>query len=563
MLNTFYESLLSNKHSNLFYDGDTYISKEKFLTDVCSYCNSVKNDTNETIALYIPDNAYLFYVIFIALLCAQKNIILLSQVTENHLESLKEKTSSIITDQKITLENYHCYLPLADLDGEISLPKIDEINIYFYTSGSTSMPKCIKKTLSSLLLEVNMHSNIQKDLINQNPVILASIVPFHMYGVLWRLLFSLFNSLLQDLDTIFYPEEFIEKQSRHKKIMFISTPSFMNELVKHKDNYTYHKNIIGIFSSGSLLINELSNNINDILGVYPYEIYGSTETGGVAYRQQDKDVLWHVFPDVIIGAQSNSCLWVESKFSTSPLYNTSDIIEMLDEKTFILKERLDRMIKISEKRLSLPEMENYLNKWEYINSSYLLAEETEKRTILSAVITLTKSGKELIIKEGRSSFIMQMREYLAKEFDNSFIPRKTRIIEDIPTNAQGKIIKSEILSLLQSKVQEPLVLSSKSTSNRFDATFIFENNAEYFKGHFPDFPILPGVIQLHFAFHFLKTKFNIIPTKYSINKLKFTNLLLPNVEVDFTLEKRSDKEFGFTYSKNEKSYSSGIIKIED
>lgn len=563
MLDDFYNRLLSNTKDNLFYNSGVYISKEQFLTEVYSYYSYLKEDPNKTIALYIPNNVYLFYVLFMALLHAEKNIVLLSQLSENHLAALNEKTDSIITDQKVTLKSYNCYLPKPEIIPLIDLPRLKDVNIYFYTSGSTSTPKCIRKTLSSLLSEVKMHARIQSYLIEQKPIVLASIVPFHIYGILWRLFFSFFNSLTQDLDTIFYLEEFVEKQSQHDKIIFLTTPSFMTELTKQADTYTYRKNILGIFSSGSLLIDELSHRVNAIFGVSPYEIYGSTETGGVAYRQQSKDNLWHVFPEIEIGRQDNSCLRVESKFSTTPVYNTSDLIELVDKDTFILRERLDRMVKISEKRLSLPEMEKFLNKWAYINSSYLVAEETSTRTIISAIITLTHSGKEFIIKESRSAFIMKLREYLSAEFDSSFIPRKIRIVEEIPMNAQGKIVKSEIISLLQSRIQEPLILSSKHTPNKFEACFLFEPTAEYFKGHFPKFPVLPGVIQIHFAIYYLKTKYKIIPNHYSINKLKFSGIILPSTTINFTLEKKSDTEFCFTYAAESKVYSSGTIKIED
>ena len=473
MLDDFYNRLLSNTKDNLFYNSGVYISKEQFLTEVYSYYSYLKEDPNKTIALYIPNNVYLFYVLFMALLHAEKNIVLLSQLSENHLAALNEKTDSIITDQKVTLKSYNCYLPKPEIIPLIDLPRLKDVNIYFYTSGSTSTPKCIRKTLSSLLSEVKMHARIQSYLIEQKPIVLASIVPFHMYGILWRLFFSFFNSLTQDLDTIFYLEEFVEKQSQHDKIIFLTTPSFMTELTKQADTYTYRKNILGIFSSGSLLIDELSHRVNAIFGVSPYEIYGSTETGGVAYRQQSKDNLWHVFPEIEIGRQDNSCLRVESKFSTTPVYNTSDLIELVDKDTFILRERLDRMVKISEKRLSLPEMEKFLNK-----SPEELSGGQKQRVAIAGILAL---GLKIIIFDEATSMldpegvedIMHLVREMKKENPELTFISITHDIEEAYLSDRVIILNNgEIFE--EGKPEDVFADESKITSIGLDIPFVLK-----------------------------------------------------------------------------------------
>ena len=94
-----------------------------------------------------------------------------------------------------------------------------------------------------------------------------------------------------------------------------------------------------------------------------------------------------------------------------------------------------------------------------------------------------------------------------------------------------------------------------------DLTFL--KDAAYFKGHFEECPILPGVIQLHFVVKFIKQFFHINLNKYDIMKLKFSNLVLPDTLVHFELHKLSDTEFSFSYENGDVKYSAGKLIIKE
>ena len=548
---------------SLFISHDGNITKKQFCIELSRYIGVLSNIHNKTVGLYIPHNVYLFYNLFSALLCAGKDVILLSHLSSDNVQPLSELTNTIITDQKVDIPNFDCFLP----DPSPTIAKIEEKSdpqIYFFTSGSTSQPKCIKKSLISLLAEVYMHSQMQYEIIKQKPTVIASVVPFHMYGMLWRFLFSLHNNLIQDLDTIFYPEEFLSKQAQYNKLLFITTPSFMGEIVSYPEQYTFSQNCICIYSSGSLLTQSLSEKIKKILGATPYEIYGSTETGGIAFRQQDRNSVWSVFPGVNISVNEKTALLVSSNFSISSPYEMGDSVQLIDDNHFILNGRLNRLVKIAEKRVSLPEIESYLETCGYIKSAYFTTYIlNEQRISLAAIVTLTDLGKKYVLDNGKSTLIMEIRKFLNKSYDNSFLPKKIRIVEKLPTTSQGKILQSTIKNILNSKLQEPITFDLHYDQFEFSANLAFEKSSEYFNGHFPGFPILPGVIQLHFVFYYIKLYFHDEFKKYAIHKLKFSNLIMPNVVVHLTVKKLSDTDYSFIYEANGKVFSSGrIIKEE-
>jgi 3-hydroxymyristoyl/3-hydroxydecanoyl-(acyl carrier protein) dehydratase len=117
-----------------------------------------------------------------------------------------------------------------------------------------------------------------------------------------------------------------------------------------------------------------------------------------------------------------------------------------------------------------------------------------------------------------------------------------------------------IRKILLSNLVEPIVENIARTENSWSADFTFEPDAPYFKGHFPGFPLLPGVVQLGLAHHFAEVFLRRSFIVGSVKKMKFSRPILPGEQIRFTLEKRAENELGYTYAKGEAICSSGTIQ---
>ncbi len=549
----------------VFYNAGDTVCFERYKTDVAKYANHFSKIPSNQVVMYIPDNLYLFYVCFMAALQAGKDVILPALLTEQNAKPLLESTNCLISDKFDSFAGFN----IIDLNCEDNTNwQFNDVNdrvLYFFTSGSTGTPKRIKKQLKMLSAEVSFHATNQKHLTEQNPVIISSVAPYHMYGLLWRFFFPLTCGIAADLDIIFTPEELQQKQSVYDKVLFATTPSFLDGITRYQNQYTFKNNCIGIYSSGSLLQSKTSQNAYQMFGVSPFEIFGSTETGGVASRQQINGPQWTIFPPVHVTLTETNELLIESDFSCENPYLMSDIVQKTSENTFLLKGRGDRMVKIAEERVSLPEMEEKLCEYKYIEKSYVSAMSSSDRDIICTVITLNDDGKSYIIKNGRHLFIKELKQYLLNYFPNVVLPRKIRIVNDIPVNIQGKYIKSDIMAMFESNVAEPIMQNITKTDSVFIADLTFLKDSVYFNGHFPNHPILPGVIQIHFVLSFIRQYFHTEINNYHILKLKFSNLILPDTPVHFELNRISDKEFTFNYVGigDDKKYSNAKITIKD
>ena len=81
---------------------------------------------------------------------------------------------------------------------------------------------------------------------------------------------------------------------------------------------------------------------------------------------------------------------------------------------------------------------------------------------------------------------------------------------------------------------------------------------EHFRGHFPGFPILPGIVQLDWAVQLGRRHFQGLGDSTAVDNFKCQALVFP--EARLTLElRRDDTGLHFRYFDAQRTYSSGKI----
>lgn len=109
----------------------------------------------------------------------------------------------------------------------------------------------------------------------------------------------------------------------------------------------------------------------------------------------------------------------------------------------------------------------------------------------------------------------------------------------------------------------PEILEKEVYLNKIVLKCFIPNSLFYFKGHFPQMPVLPGVAQLHWVVFYANEFFKITSSINQINTIKFMKIIVPENIVIITLQYYPDlKYFTYTYSYEDKVYSTGRLNIE-
>jgi 3-hydroxymyristoyl/3-hydroxydecanoyl-(acyl carrier protein) dehydratase len=84
----------------------------------------------------------------------------------------------------------------------------------------------------------------------------------------------------------------------------------------------------------------------------------------------------------------------------------------------------------------------------------------------------------------------------------------------------------------------------------------------YFEGHFTNIPILPGIVQIHWAEAFGRRIFSIDIPFQGLEVIKFQKLIFPNNKLTVTLNyDNGKKRLSFMYESKKGVHSSGRISF--
>lgn len=420
-----------------FDEQHNYISHDQFQHDVQRVCGYLSQQTETKWALCF-DDSYQFAVSFLALAHAGKHIILPGNHQPAALTELSEHFDALLHDDIIQImpcDQHHHYNAISDSSTcRLSPLVLNQVRLTLFTSGSTDTPKPIEKTLQLLDNEIQQLEQLWGDKLDATEIY-STVSHQHIYGLLFRVLWPLCAGRAFSRTNFIYPEQILSHQPDHKKTI-ICSPALLKRLADH-EGYNHYQMV---FSSGGPLAIEGAEQSEIKLSLRPFEVYGSTETGGVGYRQQmEPTSLWTFFPSHQARLNIEHCLELLSPFIDESLwYPTSDYCDLLDNGQFILKGRVDRVIKIEEKRLSLTEVEKRLMQLEWIDEAAVIPMEEAKRTVLGAVIVLSEIGNESMQQGTKGKFWLKLRSELREWLEPVGIPRRFRAVEEIPLNSQGK-----------------------------------------------------------------------------------------------------------------------------
>ena len=401
--------------------------------------------------LYCED-CWHFLLAFTALLQCKKEIFISGNISPSYIAEIKGD-ANFLADRIIPVDGiYEKTFDISSIlsenahEGIYKCPKIisDETSIVLFTSGSTGTPKAIGQRLTELENDnAFILSKWGEELLTRK--VCSTVNQHHIYGLLFSILLPFTAGIHFRRQRIQVPEEFLKLTDTGYAI--ITIPAFLKRGVEILTPNGLCAKSPWIFVSGGALNSELARKTGEVFGSWPVEIYGSTETSGIAWRQSNKGIEWTPFDNVQLSQNDEGCLVIRSPYIRDPAgFETADTVELLKDGHFLLKERIDSVVKIEGKRVSLAEVKARILQSGLADDAFVISMESA-RQYLAAVIIFNNEGKKKFNNVEIHDINKFWKKHLLNYFENTVIPKKWRYPEVLPADIQGKVKKEAILQL--------------------------------------------------------------------------------------------------------------------
>ena len=123
------------------------------------------------------------------------------------------------------------------------------------------------------------------------------------------------------------------------------------------------------------------------------------------------------------------------------------------------------------------------------------------------------------------------------------LPKKWRYLEELPQDVMGKIKVRDIQRLFE--IPENFnfkILRYHLEENAFTVKCVIPETSDYYNGHFPEFKLLPAVVQIDLVLRFFRGFLKRNSHLDRMLRIKFMHPIFPNVP--FLIEEKVSEETG-------------------
>jgi acyl-coenzyme A synthetase/AMP-(fatty) acid ligase len=315
----------------------------------------------------------------------------------------------------------------------------DQPFISLFTGGSTGKPRTWSKTPANLFGEAFYLAQTLG--IGNGDRFLSTVPPQHIYGLLYSVLLPFVASARVLRRTCTFPREILGALQKEEATVLVGVPIHYRAL-RSGDLKRFSLRLA--FSSAAPLDPGDAAFFLERTGLAITEIYGSTETGGMATRTYGENQgSWAPFACLDWKILSQR-LCVRSDFVSPDLpldaegfFVTADRVSQAGGNRFRFLGRADHIVKVAGKRVDLEEIRDKIRRIPGVTDAYI------------STLPLNRARRAEIVALVATDLPARNLRAAIRSMDESYgRPRRIRIVNAIPVLPNGKIDRQRIDQLL-------------------------------------------------------------------------------------------------------------------
>ena len=308
-----------------------------------------------------------------------------------------------------------------------------------YTGGSTGAPQLWPKSGINIFAEalfLARHFGV-----SDRDRIVATVSPYHVYGLLYSVALPLVSGASVLQATPSFPEEISQAAASCSATILVSVPAHYRAL---QGKPLKAPSLRLAFCSAGVLGTHAGEDFCRNNAVDLVEIYGSTETGGIALRNRFRGEEGFTPYPTVDWKIGGSQLLVRSPYLSAGLvrdgdgfFTAGDRVEACAPSGFRLKGRADSIAKVAGNRVDLEEVSALIKRHPGVSDCLVLAlaEGSSREQRIVALV------------EDAGVSIESLRKSLASRLEPYALPRTIRTVDRMPVKENGKYDRARILEL--------------------------------------------------------------------------------------------------------------------
>ena len=537
--------------------GEHDIGESEFRARVTAWRGAFDAIANTAVALYEPDGVE-FAAALIGAWYANKTVYLPGDTQPETCRALQALNATFVGAfpdgfTRALATHTATITPFEPLNAEEAL-------VIIFTSGSTGPPQAVHKRLSQLLADVHTLEIVFGARIGNSDIV-ATVSHQHIYGLLFKILWPLTYRRTFVSESLVYPEQMLASLTLRVSAI-VSGPAHLKRLPESLDWNAVRDHVTATFSSGGPLPLSAASSVELLLGNAPIEVYGSSETGGVAYRQcaRGQVASWTPLPGVEVTGSDNGLAVRSAHLPDHNWFLVPDNASFDDHGNFTLLGRADRIAKIEGKRVSLVGIEDALVNSGFVAETRVIQLEST-RDELGAIVVPNNAGWDVLRDEGARGLRARLDAALTESVERIAHPRRWRWVDTLPFNAVGKTSRSAALALFaEYGVALPAVRILQAITQEASLELYVSPHMAVFDGHFRKLPVLAGVVQIDWAIFLGRKIFDVQLNFVRMEAVKFLRVYQPGPILRLTMEWNAERQLlTFRYQSDSGAHSSGRI----